>query len=71
MKIENKKQGNNWTACDRYMESISEQKEHQEAMYMIKKRVGKMIITGIVVALSAISGVVAVELSKTVKKRDL
>ena len=35
---------------------------------MDQKRVGKFIITGIVAALSAISGFVAVEMAKSVKK---
>ena len=37
---------------------------------MNNRRIGKLIITGIVAALSAISGFVAVEMAKTVKKES-
>ncbi len=35
---------------------------------MNNRKIGKFIITGIVVALSAISGFVAIEMAKTVKR---
>ena len=36
--------------------------------FMNNRRIGKLIITGIVAALSAISGFVAVKMAKTAKK---
>lgn len=37
---------------------------------MNNRRIGKLFITGIVAALSAISGFVVVEMAKTVKKES-